>query len=359
MGHRRPGTPTPMCPDPLTRRFSYFLFDHGGDPLDITPQSVLIIGSPGLELECGMNLQSMLSAIRGTPDEGRQDGYVARSSQGQRPAARTRRATKERNEYALLTTSVLIEENQHFPAGFERPNEANTRSPHRDLLESGGLPTRTLSGRTNPEQHSIQNGLAQLAIDDRNRDAHRRDPGTGQLPVPIMRRHHHDSAGRALALRRLDMLETLDLDALEEFPTTAATKQDEFCQAPSQMDEDLARPFFSAPGILLWHGQGELLTNPACPRPTQAIPQAADCGTQRNTAIDRKLFQSECQNGKKTDECSTTRGDRRGPRGARFVMRGHLALARRSAARLFQATRLGKGRNQSRAKFTGFENLAE
>lgn len=56
VGHGRLGTPTPMCPDPLAGRLSNFLFDRGGDLLDVAPQDFLVIGSSGLQLECGLNL---------------------------------------------------------------------------------------------------------------------------------------------------------------------------------------------------------------------------------------------------------------------------------------------------------------
>lgn len=230
-----------MSPDPLTRKSPNFLLDLGGQPLDVPPQDLQVIGISRLELECPLNSKLMGSPIGVPVDEDRHDRDAPKCCQREWPIASTRQATEERHEEPLLAPCVLIEENHDLASRIKCPNDPDPRSPHRNLIDDPRVPK--------PQHGSIEHRLAQPAIDDGNRNAQAGDLGAPKLPVPAMRRHDQHPARARLALRRREVFEALDPDPIEQRASMGSAQQHQLSEPPTQMHEDVARPDFE-PGAI-------------------------------------------------------------------------------------------------------------
>jgi len=274
----------------LARAGPNLCLDHTGDPLHVPPEDFVVVGRPRLELECWMNSEPMGLPIRVPAQEDRQDGDSALRREGDRPIASTRHPSEETDENTLLAASVLVEHHHHLAAGLEGAYHADSRPAHRNRVQRRG-PIRQVGPCTTKAQHgAIDDRLAQPAIDERNRNPDCDDLGAGKLPISEMRRHDQSSARRRQALRRLEMFEPVDLNPIEQLGSTTPPEQHELRKPPTQMNEDLPRPFFATGGILFGKRGLQLIANAPAPWPSQPVPRSTQFRAERNRSIDRNAF---------------------------------------------------------------------
>ena len=291
------GSPAPMSPDPLAGRSSDFLFDRGGDLLDMLPQYLLVIGSPGRELECRMKLKSVGPPVCGSAHEDRHDWNASQRRERKRPKASARRVSEKGHEHALLAPGILIEQDDDFAAGVECSNDAESRPTHRNLFENRLLTGRLQGQPTKPEHRAVESGLVQTSINDRNRNPTRRGLRTCELPVSEMCSDDQHSTRRRLPLCFLQIFETLDLNALEQCGALTTSQQYEFGESSTQMDENFARPAFAFGDIVLGKREFHLLSNATSSRATQPMPGISEACAQRDRRIDREPLEgvTECR----------------------------------------------------------------
>lgn len=182
------------------------------------------------------------------------------------------------------------------------PSARRTGSPARpSLICSTGAPPR-LAARPTPqrEERAVQGGMAQPAVDDRDRKTEGRDLGAGELPVAEVGRHDEDTARRRRPSGLRDVLEARDLDPREQLRTPTAAQEQELDQALREVDEDLARQLRAFTGRQLGQRAREGSVDPARPRRADADPEPPERRGEGQRSLDRRALAEPGQPGEQT-----------------------------------------------------------
>jgi hypothetical protein len=281
-----------MGPDPLPRTRSDLALEASGNRLEVSLQNPFLSRCARLEWKGRLDRQSMAATIGGSPCEGQQHGCAQPISQLDRPEARMGRATKELHRQPLISARALVQQHEHAPTRAERTNEAHSRaSAHRDLLERlmrRGQELRPTG--TYPARRTFESRLLETPVDRRDRHTEIRQLGGTEFPISEMGSDHDRALPSRLRDRPLEVLEAVDLEALEQCRAVATGEQQQLSQPTTQVEKDLSLPASATDVGLVRKSRRELLSDPRRPRQAEGIPETSDAAPQPDRGIDSEPF---------------------------------------------------------------------